>query len=78
MRKPMNFGQPCLVVRRLSRVDGCQRNDRRVMARPDLPDMQIGDAVTVTLDRFADFAGEIFIIRHPIQQYAAGVADQSP
>jgi hypothetical protein len=34
------------------------RDDRRVMAKPDLPDMQIGDAVTATLDSLADCARE--------------------
>src|SRR5215472_3856194 len=69
--------QPLLVDRGLQRRIRDQRNDGSAMTGPQLPDMQIGDAVLALLQPCTNVALQLPVESH-VEQNAAGVANQRP
>src|SRR5450830_1808593 len=71
-----HFNQARFVGFRKFRLIGDDCHNSSIMARPDLPQMQVGNAVAVDFEPFANGAGK-FRIRHDVDQDRAGGSDQS-
>ena len=54
------------------------RHDGAVMARPKLPDMQIGDFAAFLLNDFTDLFGEVLAFRDVIEKRRARIANKAP
>ena len=71
MAEAAQAAEPALVGRRRQRMIGYDRDHRGAMAGPDLPQMEVGDAVALGLDAVADDSFEI-LVRVDVEQYGAG------
>src|SRR5947199_10801767 len=77
MAEAVNFGKARLVRAGRQRLAGHDRCDHRVVAGPQAPEMEIGDAVCAKLQALLDGRGEV-IAGGRIEQNAASRAYQSP
>ncbi|TXI10270.1 MAG: hypothetical protein E6Q76_04360 [Rhizobium sp.] len=54
------------------------RDDSRIVAGTDLPDMQVRYRIAASFNRLADFSLYFPALRYGVKQYTASVAHEAP
>ena len=78
MRQVVTMTQPGAIGGWFFRIGRVKGDDGPMMPWSRLPDVQVGDPITVNLQRLANFLGQIFVLVHLVQQDLSGIADETP